>query len=195
MVKPMKETGRGTKIFYGLLAIIVVLLIMTALMVRSHPMSINERVKTMRQAEGYHHAMNLYHDRYGRFPVHCTNVTELARVLNGENTNDDNPDRITFFSNKMPLRKRALDGYGFPFELSVDDSGTNFILRSYGSKKYREHRIRNSTAFLHNISALYTQTLAQAEAEARARIQYVHFSGANQLNQVKETNHVHSISQ
>ena|GEM_PF-3721234 len=174
-----------------------VLAIICAIVVRLlTPTSLQRQALNTRQHSEYRQAMSLYHARYGRLPVHCTNITELAQVLNGENVNGDNSDKVKFFSREMPLKKRVHDGYGFPFDLSTDDSGTNFVLQSYGSKRYRENRIKTSTPLKYNISELYIRTLAEVEAELRARmIQTNALSGTNQSVKGKETNHVNSISQ
>jgi len=172
-----------------------VLAIICAIVVRwLTPTSFQRQVKNTRQHSDYRQAMNQYHEHYGRFPIHCTNITELAQVLNGEGINGDNPDKVKFFTSKMPLKKRVLDGYGFPFELSTDDSGTHFILRSYGSKRYREHYLKNSAPPIqYNISVLYPHV--RTEAEARARTQTNALTGTNQSVTEKETNHVNSTSQ
>ena len=82
----------------------------------------------------------------------------------------------------------------FPFELSTDDSGTNFILRSYGSKRYREHYLKSSVPPIqYNISVLYPHV--RTGAEARARTQTNALTVTNQTIITKETNHVHSASQ
>jgi hypothetical protein len=176
-----------------------VLAIICAIVVRRQiPTYTQAKVMTGNQCIDYRSAMNQYHDRYGRFPVHCTNVIELARMLSGEDVNGDNPDQAVFFASKMSLKKRVHDKFGFPFELSVsaDDSGTNFILRSYGRKKFREHRIKTSTPIAQmNISELHTQTLARVEAELRTQTQANSLTGTNQSVTEKETNHVNSISQ
>jgi len=173
-----------------------VLAISCAIVVRRlTPTHTQAMVMTTRQQTDYRYAMNQYHVHYGHFPAHCTNTVELARALGGENVNGDNPDSIKFFSHDMALKKRVLDGWGFPFELSVDSNGTNFILKSYGPKRYRETYRTNAIARTYNISALYTQTLAEAEAEARARIQTISVTVTNRPAIRKGTNHVNSTSQ
>ena len=182
--------------FDWLAVVIAIILTLVVAMCQESPWSARPKALNNRQMMDYRHAMNQYHDSYGRFPMHCTNVTELVRVLGGENINADNPDNIRFFASEMPLKKRVLDGYGYPFDLLVDTVNTNFILQSYGSKQSRKLGLKTSNPLLrYPISTLYTQTLAEAEAEARAWVQCVHVSGTNQLNQAKETNHVDSISQ
>jgi len=138
----------------------------------------------------YIQAMNWYYCHYHRFPVHCTNITELVQVLNGEDINGDNPDKIKFFNDKVDLEKLLYDEYRFPFDLSVDASGTNFILRSYGTPRYREHYLKNSAPPIqHQISVLYPGI------EERVRNKTNALTVTNQSITGKGTNHVNSTSQ
>lgn len=197
----MKRTGCWAWLSYVILGLGGLFLIVSAWTVSfsSYPGYAANKSKTVNQFEDYRYAMNRYHDHYSRFPVHCTNVAELACVLNGENINNDNPDKIKFFAREKPLSKRVLDGFGYPLDLSIGANGTNFILKSYGTTKRRnyERNRRTSTAFTKlDIAMLYTQPLADARARRMDQAKSLPLSSTtNHLAPIKETNHVDSISQ
>jgi hypothetical protein len=168
------------------------------LMKSKYPAGALARARTVNQFSDYRRAMNDYHGRYGRLPVHCTNITELTRMLDGENVNNDNPEKAGFFRRGTPLEKRIKDGFGFPFDLMIMDGGTNFILKSYGSRKRRsyEHFRGNPTSLMNcDIAMPCTQTLSAAEAQSRSSVQLVNFSATNLPTPMKETKHVDSINQ
>jgi hypothetical protein len=187
MVNATKETGCGMWFFYGILCITGLFLFASPWMLSNcYTTDGRERSETVKQFMTYRYAMNQYHERYKRFPVHCTNITDLARVLDGENTNDDNSDEIRFFRYELPLKKRILDGFGYPFDLAVLPDGTNFILKSYGIKYKRPTAFRS-----YNVAVLYTQTLAETEAQLPAQIQ----TTTNGPPPTGRTNHDGSVSQ
>jgi hypothetical protein len=187
MVKAMKETGCWTWIFYGILCVIGLFVFASPWMFSNcYTTDAKERSETVKQFMAYRYAMNQYHERYKRFPVHCTNITELACVLGGKNTHDDNPGEIKFFRYELPLEKRILDGFGHPFDLVVMPDGTNFILKSHGIRYKRSTALRS-----YNVAVLYTQTLAGAEAPLTAQIQ----TATNGPPPTGRTNHDGSVSQ
>ena len=189
----MKITECWPRIVKGIICFIALLLIADYFLLgrTRYVGDIKGMSKTKNQFSDYKYAMTQYHERYGRLPLNCTNVNDLASVLDGNNTNKDNPDKIRFFPKEKPLKERVLDGFGYPFQLSMGPDGTNFILRSYGnSKRNAIRRDRSFAVMWCDVSILYTQTFAEGDAHVGSGFQHAPNSCTNLPT--KETSNVDS---
>jgi hypothetical protein len=151
--------------------------------------SAREMARNVNQATCFRHAMERFYDRYGHYPSGCTNITELALVLDGHNINDNNLDQVRFFAKKIPLKKRVLDGFGNPFVLIRAADGTNLLIRSFGKKGVDTGGIKGT--YTYNISMRCCKIKTDITGKSLKAIRNHPFSTSTL--QHKETNNVDSV--